>query len=267
MELKIKSKKFKAKYLYGDLVEHKKATSLVVFLSGFSGSRELPLFEHVSVEFVKNGFSTLRLNFCGDEDDKRKYPNVLELSEMSFSVYITELKNVLDLVGKKYSGIVLVGHSFGAPISIIFLDKYRKYASKTQLVIWDPTLLPWKKEWMEEDYVFDKDKRLYVSKHNNIEAINKVFYKECICIKSTTEVLRSLKREVCIIAAEKGAHKDAKKYFLKLRNKKSSILWVIKNANHLFDGKRVQKELFEKTLEFLKDLKVLHPTLERGSSI
>lgn len=252
MELKIKSKKLKGKFIYADVVEHKKATTLVVFLSGLSGSKELPLFERASGEFLKNGFSTLRLNFCGDEDDKQKYPKALELFEISFSVYVAELKNILDSVGKKYSSIMLVGHSFGTPVSIMFLNRYKKYTSKTQLIIWDPTLLPWKKQWMEEDYIFDADKKLYISKHNKKEVINKIFYKECICTKNTTETLQSFEKGVCIIAAEKGAHDDAKKYFAKLRNKKSSMLTIIKGANHLFDGKRVQKELFEKTLGFLK---------------
>ena len=39
-----------------DLLENKKTTTLAVFLSGFSGSKELPLFKSASLEFFKNGF-------------------------------------------------------------------------------------------------------------------------------------------------------------------------------------------------------------------
>lgn len=251
MKLKIKSKKFKNRFIYADMEEGEEATSLVVFLSGLSGSKNLPLFDYASSEFIKNGFNTLRLNFYNYEYDKHKYTNALESNSISFSVYIEELKNVLDFVSNKYSSIVLIGHSFGAPIAIMFLSKYKKYASKTKIVIWDPSILPWKREWMEEDYVFNKDKKLYFNKHDSCEIINEVFYEECICVKNTTEILRLLNKKVCIIAAGKGGGEDSKKYFSKLRNKKSSMLVIIDDASHLFDGKNVQKELLNKTLEFL----------------
>jgi len=48
MEIKIKSKSKKGKYIYGKFTRNKKATILVIFLSGFSGSKELPLFKKAS---------------------------------------------------------------------------------------------------------------------------------------------------------------------------------------------------------------------------
>jgi len=70
-------------------------------------------------------------------------------------------------------------------------------------------------------------------------------------MKSTADIIKELNRKVCIIGAEKGAGKDAKKYFSKIKNKKCSSISFIKGANHMFDGKRIQKELFEKTMNFL----------------
>lgn len=251
MKLKVPSIKFKEKFIYGDFIENKKADTLAVFMSGFSGSKELPLFKTASTKFLKHGFSTLRFNFCNDSDDKHKKVDALNLEELSFSVYVAELKNTLDLVGKKFSRIVLVGHSFGAPIAILFLNKYKKYTNNTELVLWEPTLLPWKREWMEEDFVFDRNKKLFLGKHTN-EILNKVFYKECSHTESTDKVLRLSNCKVCIIAAKDSADKDAGKYFSKIKNKKNSKLFIIKGANHLFSGKRVQKELFKKTMDFLK---------------
>jgi len=48
MEIKIKLKNKKGKYIYGKFTRNKKATILVIFLSGFSGSKELPLFKKAS---------------------------------------------------------------------------------------------------------------------------------------------------------------------------------------------------------------------------
>lgn len=253
MELKIKSKKVEGKFIYANIMEHKSSTTLVVFLGGLSGNDTRSLSENVSLDFFKLGFSILWFNFCNDDKAENYKANALEIWEMSFLVYAAELKNILDSWSKRYSTIIFVGHSFGAPISIMFLNKYKKYASKTKLVLWDPSLLPWGKEVVEEVFVFDPIKKLYIQKETeNPLIINRSFYNELQGTKNTAEILRELNHKTCIIAAEKGAHEDAKKYFSKLRNKKSSALTIIKGANHLFDGKRVQKELFEKTLEFLK---------------
>ncbi|KKS27015.1 MAG: hypothetical protein UU88_C0013G0013 [Parcubacteria group bacterium GW2011_GWC1_42_11] len=253
MNFKISSKKIKKKFIYGDFVENKKATTLVVFLSGLSGSRELPFLKVASSEFFKYGFSTVRFNFCNDSDDKHQKDDALTLEELSFSVYVTELKNILDSVGKKYSKIVLVGHSFGAPVAILFLSKYKKYANNTELVLWDPTILPWKKQWMEEDFVFDKDKGLYFGKHTK-EVINKVFYGECIRV-DTVSILHMLNRNACIIAAKNSADKDAMKYFSKVHKKKTSVLHIIEKTDHYFKGIKAQKELFKTTLNFLDLIK------------
>jgi len=79
MKIKILSKKLKGKFIYGDSVENKKADTIIVLMSGFSGSKDLPLFKTVSSEFFKKGFSTLRFNFCNDIDDKYKKTDALNL--------------------------------------------------------------------------------------------------------------------------------------------------------------------------------------------
>lgn len=251
MKFKIKSKKFKNKFIYGDFSEDKKSTTLVVFLSGFSGGIGSPLLKNASDFFLKKGFSVIEFNFCNGYNDKHRRVDAIKTEDMSLSVYVAEFKNIVDSFGKEYSRIVFVGHSFGAVVSILFLSKHRKYIKNTELVLWDPSLLPWKKEWMEMDFVFDVEKKLYFGK-NEKEVINMLFYRECTSIKNTTKTLQLLNEKVCIIAAEKGACKDAKRYFSKIHQKKSSVFSVINGAGHLFVGKRIQKELFDKTIGFLK---------------
>ena len=250
MEIKIKSKSKKGRHIYGILSRNKKATTLVVFLSGFSGSKELPLFKKASKEFLHNNFSTLRLNFCRDHDDKYQKNGTLKPEDLSLSVYISELKNIIDTLGKDYLNIILVGHSFGAVISILFLDKYKKYRKNTELILWDPTLLPWKKKTMKTDFLFNPKRGLYYGRKTK-EIMNKVFYKECLSIKNTAITLRALNKGVCIIAAEHGGGQDARKYFLKINDRKNSKLFIIKNTGHCFESKKAQKELFDRTIKFL----------------
>ena len=248
MQIEIKTKTFKEKFIYVDFSENKKATKLAVFMSGFSGSLDMSLLKSASEYFFQKGFSTARVGFCNDSsEEKRK--NALETKDLSLSTYTTELKNIIEHLGKKYSEIVLVGHSFGAIISILFLERYRGYLKHTKLILWDPSLLPWKKEWMEGDFTFDKERRIYSEKNSKTE-INEYFYMELMQTNSSA-ILASLNTNACIIAAENSADKDAENYYSKISDKISSKLFIIKKTSHLFEGRKVQKELLEETINFL----------------
>jgi alpha/beta superfamily hydrolase len=251
MKIKIKSKKIKNKFIYGDFFRDNKSDILAIFLSGFSGSKNLPLFDKAPNLFSKEGFDVLKLNFCNDSDDKKQEVDAFNIEDMSFSVYTNELKNVIDSLNKKYSKIIFVGHSFGAVISIIFLAKNKRYISKSDLVLWEQSHLPWNKKEMDNDFIFDKSRKLFVEKGTGL-SLNKIFYKELVTV-DTLKIFESLKKRVCIIASEGSADKDAKKYFLKIRNKKTSKFYIIKNSDHFFKGLKNQKEVFERTIDFLKN--------------
>ncbi len=252
MDIKIPSKTSKDKFIYGNLSENQNNKILVIFLSGFSGSKNLPLFKNISQEFLKNGFSTFRFNFCLDEDDsKNKKGDELELKDLTFSVYVSELKNIVDFLSSKYLNIVLVGHSFGAVISILFLSQHQEYLKNISLVLWEPTLLPWKREWMEEDFSLNKQNGFYISKINQ-EIINQEFYEETININNTANTLGGLDKGICIMAARGSADHDSEEYFSNIKDKKSSKLYIIDNTNHYFDGEKVQLDVFKKTINFIK---------------
>ena len=253
MKLKIQSKKIKGKYIYGEVAKTKNSTTLIVFLSGLSGNDASDLTRNASDVFVESGFDTLKLNFCNDDNKKNRKAGALEIYEMSLSLYVAELKNILDTVAKTYVSIIFVAHSFGAPIAISFLNKYPKYKTEIHLTLWDPSLLPWGKEVVQEVFAFNPTKKLFYQKETeNPLVINKTFYTELLGTKNTAHLLRGLGRNVIIIAAEKGAQSDARSYFSKISNKKASRFFVIKRADHLFTTKRAQKELLSRTLDFLK---------------
>jgi len=216
-----------------DLSEVKNAKGLVIFLSGLTGDRDLPLFKKASVYFVKNNFSTLKINIC----------TTSTLKDMTFSVYAERLRDVCVHFDKKYPKIILVGHSFGAIIALMFFSLYKKYSKSASIILWDPSLLPWKKKWMEEDFSFNKKTKLYQGKHAR-ETINAVFYNECIKTNSVN-IFRSLCPTSLVIAAENSADKDAKKY--------SSKATLIKKTDHYFSGTKAQKQLFEASVNFLKE--------------
>ena len=250
MNIKIPTKTSKNKFIYGDLFENKDTDTLVVFLSGLSGSKDLPLFEAATKKFFENGFSTFKFNFCRESESKTV--DTLDLKEMIFAVYLSEFKNIIDFFNSDYKNFVLVGHSFGAVLAILFLDTYRGYLDNTSLVLWEPSILPWKREWMEEDYNLDNKTGFYISKINH-EIINREFYEETININNIADTLGNLNKNVCIVAAKGSADEDAQQYFKKTKDKINSKLKIIEKTNHFFDGSEAQEELFKTTISFIKD--------------
>ena len=104
---------------------------------------------------------------------------------------------------------------------------------------------------MEKDFYFDKTKQLYYEKQTK-DLINKTLYKEFISLENTAKTFQSLNKNVCIIAVKNIGEKNARKYFSKTRNKKTSKLIIMKKGGHSFKNKEVQKKLFKETISYLK---------------
>ncbi len=232
--MKIKSATKKHKFIYIDLLKNKKSKTLIVFLSGLSGSKELPLFKYVDKQFFKKGFDTVRINFATDSDDKYKKNDALKESDLSFSVYNSELKNILDSF--EYKKIILIGHSFGAIIFMQFLKKYNAYKNKVRLVLWDPSVLPWEKKYLDSNF---------------LKTINKTLLKE-ITSENSFKLFHSLKIKPYIISAKNSADKDAEGYSFGKKSFDSSF-YVIGKTNHVFRGVVAKNKLIKKTLEFIKE--------------
>jgi hypothetical protein len=144
-----------------------------------------------------------------------------------------------------------VGHSFGAIASMAFLKKYKTYAKKTELIFWDPSILPWSTKIMKSVFIFDKDTQLYKVK-GSTEKINNTFYRELNTTNSVS-LFKSLKKSAYIIAAEKGVGVQAKKYITVLTGKTALLFFLIKRASHMFGSKKSRGALFKKTLQFLEN--------------
>ena len=246
MEIKIESKKIPDRFLYGKFFTKKSNSILTIFLSGLSGGRDLPLFVNATEIFMKSGFDVLRLNFCNEDIQQR---NALDIKDLDLSFYSIELRNVIEKLPKKYPHVVFVGHSFGAIISILFLLNNKKYLKNAELVLWDQSRLPWSKKAMNKVFAIDGEKT-FKNQGDKI-AINEKFYKE-LCDVDSVGMFRSLHKNACIITAEGGTDTDAKKYYRATPDKAKSKWHILKKTNHLFSGKKAQKELFEKTLKFIK---------------
>ena len=190
-----------------------RSDTLAVFMSGLDGDMESPLLKKASKEFSKRGYSTIRFNFFTNE-----------MKKFSFKVYLQTLRELL--MSLKYQRYVFVGHSFGAIISILFLNKFKSYKNKSELIIWEPSLLPWKKEGLEDDF----------------PGLNKTFTRELTTI-NTAKIFKSLKKKSCLIASSDSSGSYIRKY---------GEAFIIKKGGHLLLDPKVQKQLFAQTFDFLK---------------
>lgn len=250
MTLKLTYKPKVKKYLYADVVDGSNDT-VVVFSSGFSGSKNMPFIKTMANKFNKKDYTTVCINFCNDSSDKVKQNDAYETKDMNFTLYNTGLKNVMDSLQCNYKNIVFIGHSFGTPVFLNFLNKNKKFLNKIKLVLWEPSLLPWPKKIMEVEFPFDVKTGLHTCKPAK-ESLNKVFYKEVTSI-DTAKLLQGLNKLVCIISAKGSTDSFAKKYFSKLgKNKKMSKNIVLENTDHFFKGTEIRKVLFNETLEYIK---------------
>lgn len=245
--MKIKIKGTKGEIITGDYLEKDESNTVIVFLSGLTGGRTSRLVSDSSLFFFKNGFSTFSFDFFN--------PTSKSVLQLNFSIYdyLGILKGIINFFNNKYSRIVLVGHSFGAVISILFLNKYRSCLNM-EIILWDPSILSQITNWISGYFKYDTNKRLYYGIGGGKRIIaNDIFYSSLLDFKDSTYILELLNPKTCIIGAEKGASENAKQYFSKLhgKNKTSSYFSIIKRAGHLFGSKIAQKELFKKTLYFL----------------
>jgi len=248
MKFKIKSKTNNTKFIYGNVRQNKEADALIIVMSGYCGGENFNLNIKTTQYFYKHGFSVLRLNFCNNRKNPYRI-DALQLEVMDFDVYTTELKHIIDHFSQSYSHIILIGHSFGAIISILFLEKFNNYKNKIRLVLWDQSLLPWPKQIMEQEFIINKQQRVYTEKGTGLR-LNKKFYNSLI----ETDILKNFSKlniPTCIIAARHSADIDAKKYFSKIKNKKRSEIHIIKNTGHLFEERKAQDELFSITEQFI----------------
>ncbi len=249
MNKKIPSKKIKGKYIYFSLKKVKNSNTLMVFMTGLSGGMTFPLFQNAEEYFSQLQYSVLRFNFCREENDERHPKNEIELNKYHFNLYTTELHNLLEKVPAKFDKIVFMGHSFGAIITLLFLEKFPKYKKVSRCVFWEPSNLPWSKKVMKNVYDFDEDTGLYKDRES-AESINPTFFKEVTTVNSIN-LFKKIWIDACIICASGSQDKFGKKYFSNTKNKSKSLYHVIENTDHSFGGNKVQNELFKVTQKWL----------------
>ena len=229
-------------------------STLCIFLSGFSGSMNLPLFIEASDFFNQKNIDTLRVHFCHEPYDDTPHENEFLLEDFSFEKYTDELTNIINHVNKKYEKIIYVGHSFGAIIfmNYIALHNSNDIKDSTTFIMWEPSELPWNIKLLHSIYRYDSKSKKYINKEDG-QSISRTFFKELQTVNSIS-TFKSIQTDTLIICAE-GSQDAAGKRYKDTKNKNKVNLNIIKDTNHLFSQKEKSDELFILTYQYLQEKK------------
>lgn len=100
----------------------------VIFIHGFKGYKDWGAFNLVANEFAKHGFLFLKFNFSHNgtnKDNSTEFVDLEAFGNNNFSLELSDLDAIINLVEKEYSGLAdfgnltLMAHSRGGATAII----------------------------------------------------------------------------------------------------------------------------------------------------
>lgn len=224
--------------IYGTLNwQESQLKKLIIFVHGFSESKDSHQFFNAAKFFPKYGFATFRFNLYDNRDGGRV------LHECSIKTHSSDVDRVLDYFQNKYDEVYLVGHSLGGP-SILYSSQKVK-----AIVLWDPSIVLNKKS--QSDWRFDENRKLYTLRSDKETFVSKQMYDEHI--NTGEKMLEEMVVQTKIICAGDGGLKDR---WEKVVNKipVDHEFVTIENASHCFDEEGKEEELFDETLQYVKKM-------------
>ncbi|MCK9597175.1 alpha/beta hydrolase [Candidatus Pacearchaeota archaeon] len=240
MEKKLKIKTSDSKLINGTFVATKQKTNtLVVFVHGFTGNRNVRLIYNGAKFFTKKGFDTFRFDLYGKNKGSRRF------RDTKISLHGEDITIVLKYFRKKYKNIYVVGHSYGGT-SLLFTDQ----SIIDGFVFWDASYV----ESTENNTAgmrYSKELDAYILGGGVETVIGKEFVEELKNFSDCGELIKKINKPVLFVTAgKKGNSKAGKKYFIKANNPKKLI--NIKTANHNFDNWNDEETLFRETYGWLR---------------
>lgn len=212
---------------------------MIIFLHGVTSSKDEEVFQWAESFFNGEGYSTFRFNFYGD------WIYETSLQEESLKSHIDDTDMVIDYFFRQWiDNIILIGHSFWWLVSL-YIDTNKI----NTIVLWDASIW-W--SWLLEDVVQWDDGQYYIDwwdwyKHY----INDhMYYHFTISPDKHKIKLSNLYLPIKIIVAEHGLSKAWEEYFSVANEPKEFS--VILGAEHTFEDKNSQQQLFEETLDWIK---------------
>jgi len=214
-----------------------KSEKLIIFCHGFQGKLNRHIFHNAAQYFPEKWYHSFRFNFYDAWAKNRK------LHHCDFDIHGQDIDTVVEYFNSDYREIIVIGHSFGG-LSILYSSQ--KFS---QMVLWDPSLILKKNQsWIWES-IYDEKQKLFLFPDDMTFISEKMLYQHT---QESKKIAYNFLIPWYIICAEKcylyenwSSISDEIEHCKWVHN----ILW----ANHNFDEEWKEEELFEKTLEFIKN--------------
>lgn len=237
MEKIIKIKTKDKHTVFGTLNYLKKdKKTLLIFVHGISGNQNEHQYFNAVPFFTTKGFTTFRFNFYSRNSQSR------QLQDSSISTHVSDLQTVVNYFRKKYSKIILIGHSLGVPV-ILLSD----LSAVTRIVLWDPTT--GFKDIKEKNGYYSKELNAYILNWGKAIIVSKEMIDEWKNLQTKDLVKKIMVPCKFIFAGKEDKYKSWKPFLEKI--KVSNDYAIIKEASHVFIEEGVEQKLFSETLSWI----------------
>ncbi len=218
---------------------------VVVLAHGLSGWMHETLMFNASRYFEKQGIASLRISFIGDADDQR------DISDFGIHENADDIDTAVNYLKQKGSPwIGVIGHSYSG-MAIVF-SKQQKFDAA---VLWDPSHTDNyesndAKENLKRDFMFIKELDSYVAGLGSGYVISRKVFEN----HEPGSVTSARKFKVPTLVVNAGLSKEmqayGKSYADEIQAQTKQV--IIPNSSHPFVEDGAMEELFEKTLEWLR---------------
>ena len=217
---------------------------LVLMYHGFTGNKteHAGHFRNLARLLMEEGIGSLRMDFSGNGESDG------EFKDFTFDTLMTEANLLLDYA-KKIEGvkkIILLGYSMGGAVAAMIAAK--RYQEIDKMVLWSPagSILEKIKKAFENGVKLENGNTMmgtFELSKEMVESVDKY---------DTYQGVENFKKPVLIIHGKKDLAVNyliSAIYSVRFFN---SHLFYINEAGHGYDGLLEKKELYQRTLDFLK---------------
>jgi dienelactone hydrolase len=234
------TKKFKAadgKTILVEVNSRRGSNAGVLAIHGYGGNINEHILYNVAQQFPAEGFDIWRIAlYPGDK-------NTRTMIDASGHEHISDIARVLKAMHKKYIKVFLIGHSYGGTLAIRSANEKIK-----AVVLWDPAHNS--KTEDDDEIQPDSNPKFWRVNWGIILLVTRKYEKEFVELTHYDDLLPTYKKPTLVLLAS-AYNKDYKT----MREHKAFRFSVIKNSDHCFNNEGNEKELFSKTLKFIKSIK------------
>ncbi|MDY0235114.1 MAG: alpha/beta fold hydrolase [Gudongella sp.] len=225
-----------------------KGKNILLFNHGFVGHKITPhrMIVNLSHELVEEyDLTVVRFDFIGSGDSDGDYNYMTIPGEVKDSLHVVEyLRN-----NYKINKLIILGYSMGGCIASLTASKTNTDA----LILWSPVSSPYKNfKYLLGDKLFEEGEL-----GNDVDFLGDMVSSNFFTDLKRIDIIKELKKfesPIYIIHGDKDEDVLPENALSYLNATGNTKLYYVKNAGHTYDSRKLQRDLFDKTKEYVKEI-------------